>query len=109
MTDILEGVLELDFMQDFVQGLFNAYMFIVNLFLLPISLMIKNVIPTFDSALDQLQHVFNYAITYVGWFISAFAIPPVLLTMILGYYTFVVTTRLTLWGAKLMLKWRKAI
>lgn len=108
MAEFFETLLSATWLTSFVNILIQAIMVIVGVILLPISALINTLFPNFDDALSKIDIIFDYALQYSGWFISAFAIPSAIIAILLGYYTFTVTLRMSVWGLKLGLAWFKA-
>lgn len=106
---MFDALLNASWLQSLMTLLIQVAMALSGILLLPISALIKTYIPDFDAGLEKLPLIFDYVIQYAGFVVQAFAIPPILITMLVGYYTFAVTTRLAFWSFKIALKWVKMI
>jgi len=98
-------LLDSGFLGDLLRALIEVVMAIIGVILTPLGYLIASLLPNLDEAMLKVPELFNYAATYMGWIISAFAIPSLLLTVMLGYYLFVLTTKLTVWPIKLAISW----
>lgn len=98
---------------DVVAGLFELILAfvssLVKLILLPFSALIQFSMPDLSQALTQVSVFFDLAGTYMSWIIDSLAIPPIVVTMVAGYWAFVFTTTFGTWAIKLLLKWKKAL
>jgi len=103
------GLLDAGFLGDLVRIVIEVIMAIVGIILTPISALISVMMPDVDEALLKVPEVFAYANTYLGWLISALALPGILLTLVVGYYTFSVTMKLLVYPVKLALNWYRAL
>lgn len=88
-----------------VQILIGAVNGLVAIILAPIALLIHTLIPGADSFFAAIPTWLNYATTYVGWVIDAFGIPSIVITMVVLYYTFTLTSSLGVYGIKLAVRW----
>lgn len=77
--------------------------------LAPFAALISAAIPGVDAFFGAIPTWLNYATTYVGWVIDAFGIPSVVITMVVLYYTFTLTTSLAVYGVKLGIRWYEAL
>lgn len=98
---------------DFLLGLFQLVMAvlvtIVNVILYPFGLLIKATIPSLDAGLTALAGYFDYAGTYMAWVLNAFAVPAVVVVMLVSYYTFSYGITIAAWTIKLVIRWKQAI
>ena len=98
---------------DFFLGLFKLLMAvlitIVNLILYPFGLIISHFMPSLNGGLQQLAEYFNYASTYMGWILNAFAVPTLAITLVASYYFFAFSATFASWSVKLIINWKKAI
>lgn len=101
MSDILSG----DFLQTLINAIFELLIVLANIILYPFSLLIAEFFPEVDGALESIAAMFEYASTYVGWAISLMGIPPLILTLMIGYFVFTITVGLAIWSIKVALKW----
>jgi len=106
---MLDQLISFSWLTTLVEIVLQVIMTIVAILLTPISMIISTYLPDFDNALRSLAQMFDYAITYMGWIISAFAIPSLVITAMIAYYTFVVLSKLTMWSIKLGISWYRAI
>lgn len=101
MNEILNG----NFLETLVTLVIQILTILTNIILYPINLLIDTVFPDISSALDSITALFTVAKTYIGWAISFMGIPAIILSMVVAYYLFVITTTLGIWGVKLAIKW----
>lgn len=104
-----DELLDAGFLGDLFRLVIEVTMLIVGIILTPISALIAATLPDINNALLAIPILFEYATTYMGWIISAFAIPGLLLTFMVGYYVFTITTKLGVWPLKLALNWYRAL
>lgn len=105
LNGFFETIMNASWLQDIFFLIMQVVMGLVGILLLPFSLVIKTFMPEMDSALANIEPMFNYASTYTGWIISAFAIPSIVITLMVSYYSFVVLAKLGVWGGKLAIRW----
>lgn len=101
MDTILQG----DILQNIINAIFQLLIVLANIILYPFSLLVRQFFPNIDGALTAIADMFDLAATYVGWAISLTGIPPIILTLVIGYYVFTITIGLATWTIKLALKW----
>lgn len=104
-----DGLLNAGFLGDLLRIAIEVIMAFVGLLLTPLSALIEKTLPDVNNALLSIPILFDYANTYLGWIISAFAVPGLLLVIMSGYYLFIVTTKLGVWPFKLALNWYRAL
>lgn len=109
INDSIQGLLNSTFFQQLIEIIMTVVSTIVSIILIPFAVLIQQFLPEFDSAMGQLQALFNYIGQYFGWVISAAGIPVVVVAMVTGYYTFTISLTLGAWLIKLFLRWKKAI
>lgn len=105
MENILEYILTGTWLNQLLTLLMQLVMILVGIILLPISALIKTLIPNLDDGLSKVSTIFDYASTYMSWIFSAFAVPSVLITIMVGYYSFVLTSKFALFTFKIGLQW----
>ena len=106
---MLDQLLSFSWVIDLFELIIQVIMSVVAILLLPFSIIISQTMPDFDMGLAAFADTLTLALTYMGWVISAFAIPSYLLVAIAGYYTFVVLSKLGVFGYKLGLTWYRAL
>jgi len=104
-----DGLLNAGFLGDLLRVVIEVVMMLVGLLLTPISALIATLLPDINNALLSIPILFDYANTYLGWVISAFGIPSILLVFVSGYYIFTVTSKLGVYPLKLALNWYRAL
>jgi len=104
-----DGLLDAGLMGDLLRMAIEVVMLLVGIILTPISALIALTLPDINNALLSIPILFDYANTYLGWILSAFAIPGILLTFMAGYYLFAITSKLAVWPFKLALNWYRAL
>lgn len=92
-----------------VSILIGAINGLIGILLYPLSAFIATLIPGADAFFSAIPAWLDYATTYVGWVIDAFGIPSIVLTMVVLYYTFTLTSSLGAYGVKLFVKWYDAL
>ncbi len=105
---MMDGILNSTFFTNLIQIMLSAVSALVSLILYPFGLIIQQFLPALDDALFQISALFNYIAQYFNWGVNATGVPPIVISMIVGYYTFIVTVTLSAWTVKLLLKWKKA-
>lgn len=115
MIDIpkfLSAMLEYFLSSDIIQAIFDVViavvMVIVSILLLPISLLIKQYFPEYNANLAALANVFTLILDYTGWIASAVGIPPFMLTLVSGYFIFLLNSKVMVFFFKHALHWYKA-
>jgi len=103
------GLLDADLLSSLLTVVIEIAMAFVGIILIPISFLVSVLMPDLDAALLKVPAVFDYASTYMGWIISAFGIPSLVLTLMVGYYLFAVTSKITVWPVKVALSWYRAL
>jgi len=98
-----------DIVVNVVGVLIGAVNGLVAIILAPLSALIATLIPGADAFFSAIPTWLNYATTYVGWVIDAFGIPTIVITMVVLYYTFTLTSSLLVYGVKLSIKWYEAL
>lgn len=109
IQEFFQALLSADWLQQFVVVIMQVMTVIAGIILLPIGALINQLMPGFDNALQNIQPMLDLALTYVGWVVDAFAIPPILLVLLVSYYSFVVVARFSVWMFKLSLNWIKVL
>lgn len=109
IQEFFDNILNSQFLESLVTLLMNVLIGIVKIILLPIDLIIKQFFPGLPDILQNVQFVFDTASTYVGWIVSAFAIPTTILSIMTIYYTFVILSRFYMWFIKTALRWVKML
>lgn len=84
---------------------FSGMVTIFNIILWPFNQIIEAFMPDFTNAVNQLTVVFDYAGTYLGWILNAAAIPSTVLSLVVAYWVFVLSTKVAVWIPKTVLKW----
>jgi hypothetical protein len=106
---MIDNLLNSPFFVSLIQILFAAVSLVVAVILYPFGLLIEQTIPALDGALLSIAELLTYIQTYSGWAVNALAIPAVVITMIVGLYTFTVMSTLGVWSVKLLIRWKNAI
>lgn len=109
MSDILQNILNSSFIENLFKIIMGILVGIVKLILYPVGLLVKQFMPDLDGALSQIGDYFDIVLHYIGWATSALGIPSIVIVMIVGYYTFVLSTTIATWGIKLVVKWKNAL
>jgi hypothetical protein len=107
--NVARSIVEGDYIQALIQAVFAVISGLITIILYPFSILISTFIPDLDQGLAAIAEMFNYAATYIGWIMNAFAIPGVAIALISSYYLFTFTVSLGTWGIKLVLAWKKAL
>jgi len=109
IEELLNSLANAKWLNSLVEIMMNVLIAIVKILLLPFDIIIRQFFPGFTDVIQNLQHVFDYAGQYAGWFLSAFAIPSSILAIVVIYYTFIISARFYLWFIKTALRWIRAI
>lgn len=88
-----------------LKGIFSLIISLVNLLLSPIDAIIENAFPSISSGLEYVSNFFNWVCGVIPWAISWFGLPSVIITLLVGYYTFKLTVPLAVHTVKLAVKW----
>lgn len=98
---------------DWIRQMFEFFLFVLisiaKIILIPFNAVIKQFFPGLNEALGSVVQLFEIASTYVGYALDAMAIPPLVINLLLIYYSFVIMATLYVWGAKLVVKWVDAL
>lgn len=87
----------------------GAINWLVSIIVWPISLLIKQFLPDVDTALGDIGTWLLHATDYAGWVIDAFAIPKVVIVLVVAYFTYTLTTSFSAYAIKQAIKWYKAL
>ena len=85
--------------------LFDLIRFIINLLLLPITLLIESFLPDLDSALIAVLAMFDGISSVLGFIVSLSLLPPAFFGILLMYYTFSLTFPISVYFIKNLIKW----
>lgn len=88
-----------------ISGLIQIVMQLVNLLLTPATNILNSLIPDLSSYTSSISSFLGYCTYSIGWVFSAFGIPPAVISLLIAYYTFVLTAPLAVWAIKLVVKW----
>ena len=88
-----------------LQGLISFIISLINIFLSPINALVSTYLPNVDQALTSIGNFLSICVSSIGWVISAFAIPSIVINLIVTYYTLVLTVPLLVHAVKLAVKW----
>lgn len=86
-------------------GVINLIISLVNLILSPFDALIENVLPDLSNAFTSIGQFLNLATSSIGWVISLTGISSTALSLIIGYYTFKLTSPLLFYMIKLAISW----
>lgn len=96
-----------------LQSIMTVLLAIVNqmvaVIMAPISLIIQMLLPDVDYVFTQVSAWIDYLTEYAGWVIDAFGLPSISITMVAGYYTFIVLSSTAAYAIKLAIRWYEAI
>jgi len=106
MTD---GFLEPGFLGDLFRVILEVGMALAGIIMTPFAALIAAALPTFNDALLQVPVLFELITGYVGWVISMLAIPPIVVLLVVGYLTTIITIKLAAYPLKLILSWWVAL
>jgi hypothetical protein len=109
MTDFVQQFLNSDFIQQALYILIHIVMVIVNLLLLPFSILLKALVPSLDVGMLAIASFFSMAGTYAGWTLNALMVPAAPLIIIAAFYSAAISVWLFAYGIKLAIKWKQAI
>ena len=92
-----------------ISGLIQLIINLVNIFLTPINALINQFMPSLNNAFNAIGSFLNICVSSIGWVISALGIPPVVIELIIAFYTFKLTVPLLVHAVKLVVKWYRAL
>lgn len=105
MTEWMSSLLNADWIRQVIEMILFVLMSLVYIIVLPFSLVIDRFFPSLAGVLDAINNLIDLALTYVNWVLNALAIPSAVISLVLAYWVFVITTSLYVWGGKLAVKW----
>lgn len=109
MADWITGILNSEFVENFIVIIVKVVMALVNLILFPIGALIETLVPDVNDGIGAIAQYFEYAGQYVGFIIDAMLIPTAALAVIGTFFTFVITIQFIVWGIKLASSWLKVL
>lgn len=92
-----------------IKGLMKLITKLLAVFLAPINALIGQYLPALDTALTKIAQFLNLCVSAIGWVISALGIPPIVIELIVAYYTFKLTVPILVHAVKLVVKWYRAL
>lgn len=109
MSEFLESIINGSFFMAIIEIILQIIVVIINILIWPFGLLIKSILPDIDQAMDAIADYFDLAGTYISWLLNALAIPPVVISLVVGYYIFAFTVTFGAWLIKLLIKWKQAL
>lgn len=88
-----------------VSILFNAVNVFATIIIAPISALIHDLFPIIDTGLATISQWMYQIMSYVGWILNAFAIPGIVILIVVSYYIFIVSSSLAAYSVKFVLRW----
>lgn len=82
---------------------------LISVILSPIDSLIASALPSVDSALSSIAGLFSYVSGVIGYVVDASGISDVALALIVSYWTFVLTSTISVAVVKQALSWYKAL
>lgn len=92
-----------------LQGIISLVMGLVNIILYPIDALITTFLPDLSSGLAAINNMLNLVINVFGWVVDMTGLSKGCLSLIVLYFTFLLTAPLAVSTVKLALKWYKAL
>lgn len=92
-----------------VNILIGAVNSLVAIVLAPIAIAIHTFLPGSDAFFEPIPIWLSYVSTYFGWVVNALGVPTIVITMVVLYYTFTLSSSLFVYGIKLAIRWYGAI
>lgn len=86
-------------------GIFNLVIGLVSIILSPIDLAISTALPDVAKWFDNINIFLNYVIGYIQWAISWTGLNSEVRSIIVLYFTFILTVPLIVSTVKLSIKW----
>ena len=80
-------------------------MSLVSLLLSPIDALIDKFLPDLSKMLDMVNGFFNYIGDFISWAVSWTGLNTTVLSIVVGYFTFILTVPLLVSTIKLALSW----
>ncbi len=88
-----------------INGVMKLIISLVSTLLTPIDALIDQFLPELGELASLCGTYIGYATQYIGWILDASFISPILITGIIGYYTFKLTFWLAVHTMKLAIQW----
>ena len=88
-----------------INGVMSLVMALVNILLTPIDLLITQFLPEVDGMLTMFNSFIDYILSYVPWAASWTFLNSEVLSIVVAYYTFVLTVPVLISSIKLAIKW----
>lgn len=88
-----------------INGVMSLVMALVNILLSPIDLLISQFLPDIDNMLTMFNNFIDYIIGYVPWAVSWTFLNSEVLSIVVAYYTFILTVPVLVYTIKLAIKW----
>lgn len=92
-----------------LSGLIKLIISLVSIFLTPINDLITTYMPSLGNALSSIGSFLAICVSSIGWVISALGIPPVVIELLVAFYTFKLTVPLLVHAIKLAVKWYRTL
>lgn len=88
-----------------LMGIIKLIVGLVSLILTPIDNLIQSVLPQLSNALTAIGNFLNIIASSIGWCISLTGLSSEAISLIVGYFTFILTAPLMFYMIKLALSW----
>lgn len=92
-----------------LNGIFKLVIGLVTTLLAPIDTLIENSIPALSDGLNAVNSVIDFAINSLGYVIDLSGLTDIAIFLIVGYWTFSITSTLAISVVKLAIKWYQAL
>ena len=86
-------------------GIINLIIKLVTILLRPIELLIEQFLPDLDSLFDMVASLVQMLTNIVPWVMSWFGLNLTIRTMVVSYFTFILTVPILVHTIKLAIKW----
>lgn len=88
-----------------LKGIFSIITKFINIFLIPINLLISTMLPNFNTMIGYVNNFFDTALTYIGFIMDSLFISSEVISFIILFYTFKLTFPYAVSGVKLIVNW----
>lgn len=92
-----------------IKGIINLIIGLVDIVLLPIDALILQFLPDLSNAFTLVGDLFEYATNFLGFIVSMTGLSSTAISLIIAYYTFILTVPLLISTIKLAIKWYNAL
>lgn len=92
-----------------LNGVLKLVIGLTSTLLAPIDTMIEQALPSLADGLNAVNSMIDWVVGIIGFVVDASGLTSVAILLIIGYWTFSITSTLTLYLVKLALKWYRML